>query len=618
MKFVYNIKDEGGDKMDKCIRQALKLTLKSWRILFLFEIVYKAIGSFVLMPLLHAWLNFGLKLTKIYYISSTNMREVFTSVGMLFFILVAVIIVAIVMIFEFNCLAICFHQTRENKELGVFQLFKLGFQRSKRLLLPQNWVLIPFTVLVIPFTQFILTSSFITQLELPRFITESLPFEVQIIYYMSIVLLVIFALGTLFTYQYFTLDEYNGIKSMIASWKLSAKHRMKMVYNYVLLVLSLLVIIFVISIGITTCVFFIVNYYYPQGIKGAMYLTIADSVDNILTSFAGSISIFVTYAYVSHLYFSLRESKGETLPQAVIPKHKYRKIQNGFFTIIAVTCFILGIVTVNLLSIHTLQENSLEQSLIGDKMKIVAHRGYSSLAPENTIPAFVEAIKARVDFIELDVQESKDGVVMVTHDSALGRIYDQNVNIWEYTKDELKNLHVNKSSDPNGQYTNITIPTLEEVLTLCRGKTKVLIEPKPNGHDQRLAEAVMEVVKKTGMSRDVQIQCLDYSILETVKSIDPSMQCGFIISMSYGQYWTLPAADFFTLEQTYLTQREVESVHKAGKEVYIWTVNTSTDMQKAISLNGDAMITDYPIKAREQIFASDSEIKKFYKKLLDE
>ena len=217
------------DKMKKSIRNALKLTLKSWRVLFLFEIFYKGLGSLILIPLLHGWLNIGLSLTKINYISSTNIYRIATSPGMMFFIITAIIVMAIVMIFEFNCLAICFNQARENKELGIIQLFKQGFSRSKKLLSPRNWILIPFTVVIIPFTQLILTSSFISNLELPRFITEALPFRLEILYYGTLILLSVFALGTLFTYQYFTLDGYGGLKSMIASWKLSAKHRIKMI-----------------------------------------------------------------------------------------------------------------------------------------------------------------------------------------------------------------------------------------------------------------------------------------------------------------------------------------------------------------------------------------------------
>ncbi len=607
-----------GDNMKKSIRNALKLTLKSWRVLFLFEIFYKGLGSLILIPLLHGWLNIGLSLTKINYISSTNIYRIFTSPGMMFFIITAIIVVAVVMIFEFNCLAICFNQARENKELGIIQLFKQGFSRSKRLLSPRNWILIPFTVVIIPFTQLILTSSFVSNLELPRFITEALPFRLEILYYGTLILLSVFALGTLFTYQYFTLDGYGGLKSMIASWKLSAKHRIRMIWDYILLTLLVFFITTLISVGISALVFLVVNHYYPQGVKGAMYLTITDSLESIFTSFSSSIAMFTTYAYVSQLYNRLRIEKKEELPKAIEPIQKHRKIQNGFLTVGVLAAFVAGVFLVNLISMNSLRQGDWDQSLASNKMKIIAHRGYCAVAPENTMPAFIAAIDAKADYIELDVQESKDGVVMVTHDSSLGRIFDQDVNVWEWTKDELQTLHVNSSNDFNGQYANATVPTLEDVLKLCRGRIKVLIEPKPNGHDQRLAEATMEVVKKTGMSKDVQIHCLDYSILESVKAIDPTMQCGFIISMSYGQYWKLPAADFFTLEQTYLSKDEVAKVHLAGKDVYIWTVNTESDMQRSIGLGGDAMITNYPIRAREEIFASDSELRNFYKQLLDE
>ncbi|MEG0580302.1 MAG: glycerophosphodiester phosphodiesterase family protein, partial [Niameybacter sp.] len=265
--------------------------------------------------------------------------------------------------------------------------------------------------------------------------------------------------------------------------------------------------------------------------------------------------------------------------------------------------FVAGVFLVNAFSLKAMKNGSFSKSLAENKMLIIAHRGYSSVAPENTIPAFLEAIDANADYIELDVQESKDGVVMVTHDSNLGRIYNQNVNVWELTKDELQQLRVNDANNFNGKYADATVPTLEEVLALCKGKIKVLVEPKPNGRDQRLAEATMEVIKKSGMEKDVQIHCLEYPILEQIKKIEPNMPCGFIISMSYGRYWDMAAADFFTLEQTYLSRDEVAKVHLVGKEVYIWTVNTEEDMQRALNVDGDAMITNYPIEAREEVFA---------------
>ncbi|MEG0580301.1 MAG: hypothetical protein RR490_10335, partial [Niameybacter sp.] len=75
-----------------------------------------------------------------------------------------------------------------------------------------------------------------------------------------------------------------------------------------------------ISIGISALVFLAVNHYYPEGVKGAMYLTILDSLESIFTSFSTSITIYTTYAYISQLYFKLRGDKGETLPAAVETK----------------------------------------------------------------------------------------------------------------------------------------------------------------------------------------------------------------------------------------------------------------------------------------------------------
>jgi glycerophosphoryl diester phosphodiesterase len=130
---------------------------------------------------------------------------------------------------------------------------------------------------------------------------------------------------------------------------------------------------------------------------------------------------------------------------------------------------------------------------------VFAHRGAAAQAPENTLAAFRLAGTLRADYVELDVQESLDGIVVVVHDSDLMKIGRSPLKIWEGTAEQLRGVDIGSSFDP--RFNNERVPTLAEALAACKGVSRVDIELKDYGHDERLEERVVELVEAAGMLR---------------------------------------------------------------------------------------------------------------------
>ena len=132
---------------------------------------------------------------------------------------------------------------------------------------------------------------------------------------------------------------------------------------------------------------------------------------------------------------------------------------------------------------------------------VVAHRGFSGAAPENTLAAFRKAIEAGSDMIELDIQLSKDGKIVVIHDETLERTTDGQGRVADRTFPEIRKLDA--GSWFGSQFSGEKIPTLQEVLELAKGKVLVNIEIKNPAHGQypitELADQGLEAVKKAGM-----------------------------------------------------------------------------------------------------------------------
>ncbi|MHC4399601.1 MAG: glycerophosphodiester phosphodiesterase family protein [Planctomycetota bacterium] len=234
----------------------------------------------------------------------------------------------------------------------------------------------------------------------------------------------------------------------------------------------------------------------------------------------------------------------------------------------------------------------VENANIQYSVAVTAHRGASKAAPENTISAVREAIRQGADFAEIDVQETKDGRVVMLHDKDLMRVAGLDKKIWEVTYDEIKDVDVGSWFSP--EFRDERIAPLADVIREARGgKLKLNIELKFNGHDQRLAERVAEIVREEDFESQCVISSLEYEGLQTAKQSNDRLEIGFIVFRSVGDLTKLDV-DFLSLNADHVTDALVSRVHGQGKEVHVWTVNDPDKMLEVIDLGVDNIITDEP------------------------
>jgi len=229
---------------------------------------------------------------------------------------------------------------------------------------------------------------------------------------------------------------------------------------------------------------------------------------------------------------------------------------------------------------------------------IIAHRGSSAIAPENTLAAFRLAADQRTDFIELDVQESADGQVLVVHDSDLMKVGGNPTKIWDGDAAMLRSIDIGSFKDP--RYSAERLPTLAEALAACKGRCRVIVELKSYGHDQRLEERVAAIVEEAGMQNDCVFMSLDRDMVHKMKALRPSWRVGLLVAKAIGDLTELKA-DFLAVEARMATRRFVQRAHAAGQDVYIWTVNDPAWMFVGLSRGVDGLITDKPDVARKVI-----------------
>jgi len=231
-------------------------------------------------------------------------------------------------------------------------------------------------------------------------------------------------------------------------------------------------------------------------------------------------------------------------------------------------------------------------------VRIFAHRGASLEAPENSLAAFRKAGQEHADFVELDVQESSDGVVLVNHDVDLMKLARSPLKIWQTPAAELRAVDIGSSTGP--QFAGERVPTLAEALEACKGVTEVDIELKDYGHDQQLEERVVGIVEAAGMQDRIVTMSLNPKMVARMKALRPQWTSGTLVAKSIGDPKDLPG-DFLAVQKALATRRFIRQVHSTGRPVYVWTVDDPQVMLRFVGLGVDGLITNAPGVAREAL-----------------
>ncbi len=238
------------------------------------------------------------------------------------------------------------------------------------------------------------------------------------------------------------------------------------------------------------------------------------------------------------------------------------------------------------------------------KPQVWAHRGASGYMPENTLPAFEKAVEMGAQGIELDVQMTKDGQIVVLHDEWLNRTSDGSGWLKDYTLEELRQYNFNKNYPELG---HVDIPTLREVFELILPTDLVINIELKTGivFYEQLEEKVVALAKEMGMEDRVIYSSFNHYTILKIKELDPEAKVGFLYSdgaidmPGYGEKYGVDALHPSLNNLQY--PGFVQQCKEKGLKLHVWTVNETEYMQLCCQMGVDAIITNYPDLAREVV-----------------
>lgn len=230
---------------------------------------------------------------------------------------------------------------------------------------------------------------------------------------------------------------------------------------------------------------------------------------------------------------------------------------------------------------------------------IFAHRGASKVAPENTLPAFEAAVRLGADGVELDVQYSSDGGLMIFHNPTLDKTSNGTGRITAHTLDELRKLDAGSWLGP--EFIGTRIPTLDEVLDLLKGKLLINIELKAfSATSKQLGVDVVQAVRNHGMAEQVVISSFNPFALRAARQAGPEIEGALLLSPDLPGWtrWDIirkhSRAQGLHPELVMVDAAYMARARTLGLPVRVWTVNEEADMHRMGDLRVDAFITDLP------------------------
>ncbi|MBS5301219.1 MAG: glycerophosphodiester phosphodiesterase family protein [Clostridium sp.] len=574
---------------------------QNWKNILLFELLYRGITTSVYMRLVSRGIRLALRAAGYSYLTPANIGNfLIRPVTLLIFAAVAFVGILILSL-ETAGLITAFQGSAYYQKLTPLHILWGGLQKLKDEMIKCNWRLplfltVQYLLIHLPFIM-----RTIVRYKPANFIFQELKKQPVAVAFLVVLLIfgILAVIPRSLTAYGCMIEQKHFHSGVVRSWQMTHKRKWKissLAMFWELAVILLAVAVYAASVcAAALCVV----RFSRQNLAMAVLLSSADRLETGIIYLASMLATVAVYAALSVAYYQYGNRRFHT------ERWDFGYPARGSMNRRTMAVILTAVVGVGLFYIYDLVRNGSELSeelLI--ETEITAHRGSSRTAPENTIPAIEAAVEEMADSVEIDVQMTADGVVVLGHDASLKRVAGVNRSIASMTFEELEKLDV--GSWFSSEYAGTRIPSLSEVLELCSQKTSLNIEIKYVGKNSELPEKTAEMVREYGMENQCVITSTNLSYLKRVKEALPEIRTGYIISAAYGNFYSSEDVDFISIRSGFVTSALMQNAHEQGKAVYAWTVNTKSELERLTLLGVDGIITDRPVLAREIVYREEA------------
>lgn len=575
-----------------------------WKPLILFEILWKLVTLLVIAPACAGLIQLAIHLAKLKYLTTSNLLQFLRSPWTILLLAVLLLLAALYTLFEIAAVCTCFRQSRFQKvRTTLGRMVRSGLQSVLHFFRGGEPFLVLHLLVLIPLMQFSATSGIFTAMGIPDFLAYYMTKKEFLlpIYVAAIILCCLLSVRWVFSSVLFTQNQCSYRSARATSVQLVRGRFWQTFFSVLVWNCCYFAALLVFLCMITVVVLMVIRATGSNDLIMSQAMRILKLLIQIVL---WSFSFFATPICMAHLT-ALLEKRCVQMPEVVLPEpvplSRSAKPFRRSTAVLTACCFTVAALGLNLSYVYSVFTGKANFRLaLFQNPTVMAHRGLSADAPENTLYAFSDAISVGADFIELDVQQTRDGVLVVMHDSNLKRTTGVNKDIWDVDYADIQNLDAGSWFDP--AYANARIPTLEETLQFVDKRAKLNIEIKPTKHgSDTLEQDVAELITQYQYTDACYVTSFSYGSLKKVKEANPEIRTGYLMSVAYGQFYSLKYADAFSLNKVFVTSQVVNAAHQQGKQIFAWTVNSMSEVRSLCNLHVDSIITDDPVMVQNVI-----------------
>lgn len=586
----------------KKIRNNFSLLIDSSRQVWIFEFAYKLVAFAVIFPIVLLAINSLMKIAGISYLTNEYIQRVITHPIVIIAIFIAICAFVFYCTYEMTYLSVCFETKRTSCNASIVDIFYNSYKVFRRVFKPKHIGLSIFYFISI------LASNVTVLFNILYSETNTNLIKMYVLrnhWYIKAAVILVFVI--MYAVVIPGIYAMNICMMEGLGFREAYKKSARMVKKHPVGTISALVVYNLFILAIIGITYVLISVFLVAGVKllnmaylgNAIFLSALRTERFVIKCILVCVAIPLSFSAITHMYYRYTDIDDITFEFIDIQEGPARRRRIAYAVImvaalVADACYLL----------ISFNNNPFENVAIFHETKVMAHRGASTEAPENTMAAFQKAIDDMADYIELDVQLTNNGEVIVMHDSNAYRTTGVDANIVNMTYKEVKTLDA--GSWFSDEYVGENVPSLKEVLELTQGKIKLNIELKPADNGTALAKNTVRLIEKYNMVNDCVITSFSESVLKAVKTYNQEIKVGYILSAAYGDFYDMKNVDFFSVNAAFLSKRTIDAIHNSGKRVYAWTVNNKESIKNLTNKGVDGIITDNPVLARETIYSRDT------------
>ncbi|MFW6299094.1 MAG: glycerophosphodiester phosphodiesterase family protein, partial [Bacillota bacterium] len=584
----------------------LNILKTNYKTLLVFEGLYRVFGIVAIFPLVQTLMSWSVSLSGYGYITNTLILDYLKTPSTIVILMLIGVILGLYIAFELITLSIIYRFSHHGLTLGMRPLVRLALERIRTVFLSRRILIIVPAGLFFLFIELAQVVGVVATISIPEYLLDEIH-KVRnwwlTFYGMGLLLFILFfetvILNSVFSIRNTTLKDSWRERSIAMKGR-----RLRMLFEFFSLNAILNGLLYLFYFLLVMLIAGIVTLIRGQDLALGLTLTVVYAIYTVVITFASMILVPLNYALVTtwHQMGKPKETMEERL-KVTASKNRIPLTRTRIRRIAII--IILGLIAINTTNVFTVLARSKNHSEFFNYPEIVAHRGASWDAPENTLSAVETALEQESDGIEIDVRMTKDERLVLMHDATLTRTTDNDtgVGVKDLTLEELQDIDAGSWYD--SEFSGEKIPTLEEVFEMTGRRATLFIEMKDN--NETINRKLVELIEEHDMENHVKIMAFSQSQLQEIKALNEDIETVMIVSTFYGEMSRLindDALDNFAFSVNLFINNDhyVNRIHQQEKKVYSWTINTEENIRSVARRDVDGIITDRPVFTREEVY----------------